>query len=84
MLLHEKKNFDNLSGPKVFENNKLLTYYQYNRFMVIKTVLDKDLKSTTTKEEFNKLISMKFTDETSSQFDNSIKDACFVYNWMRL
>ena len=47
---------------KVFNSkNQLLTDYQYNRFIILKTILDKDLKSTTTKEEFDKLLKITFS-----------------------
>lgn len=62
------------------ENNQLLTDYQYNRFIVIKTVLDKNLKSTITKEEFEKLINMQFNNE--SQYDSITKDIQFVKSWI--
>lgn len=39
---------------KVFKDHTIITDYQYNRFMVMKSILDKDLKSTKTIEEFKK------------------------------
>ena len=62
---------------KVFNSkNQLLTDYQYNRFIILKTILDKDLKSTTTKEEFDKLLKITF-----SNYNMMSNDLEFLKSW---